>query len=281
MNAIALKGAEKRYKTFCLGPIDLTLPMGSILGLVGENGAGKSTTIKLLLDLVHPTGGSVEVLGQPVPACYPGLKEEIGVVLDTPPIPATLTAQGVGRIMAAAHSNWEPETYEKYLTRLGLPRDQKFSELSRGTQMKLALATALSHRARLLILDEATSGLDPVVRQEILDILYDFCDEDHAVLLSSHIISDLEKICDYIAFLHRGKLLLMDEKDRLLERFCLLRCDEETLEALAPEAIAARVPHRYGTEVLAERALLPAGLTGERPTLEDLMILMCKKEEAR
>lgn len=279
MNAIELKGITKSYKTFQLGPVDLTLPMGTILGLVGENGAGKSTTLKLILDLVRPTAGEITVLGQAVPAAYPKLKEDIGVVLDELAIPAFLTAREFGKLMAAAYASWEPETYENYLVRLNLPVNQKYKEFSRGMKMKLALAAALSHSARLLILDEATSGLDPMVRQEILDILYDFCDEDHAVLISSHIVSDLEKICDYIAFLHKGQLVLVDEKDRLLERFGLLKCDETVLAGLDPSAILAKRVHHYGAEALVEREKVPAGLAADKINLEELIILLAKGNE--
>lgn len=279
MNAIKCKGLTKAYKTFQLGPVDLTLPMGAILGLVGENGAGKSTTLKLILDLVRPTDGEITVLGQALPAAYPKLKEEIGVVLDELAFPSFLNAKEVGTLMAAAYSNWDTVVYENYLARLNLPSDQKYKEFSRGMKMKLALATALSHHAKLLILDEATSGLDPMVRQEILDILYDFCDEDHAILLSSHIVSDLEKICDYIAFLHKGRLVLMEEKDLLLERCGLLHCTQDQLEALEPEAVLAARTHHYGIEALVDRAKLPAGLSADRVTLEELIILLAKENE--
>lgn len=276
MNAIELCQLTKDYKTFHLGPLDLTLPMGSILGLVGENGAGKSTTLKAILDLVRPTSGSISVLGQPVPAAYPQLKEDIGVVLDELSLPPFINARELGTLMAAAYTSWDQQTYERYLTRLNLPATQKYKEFSRGMKMKLALATALSHNAKLLILDEATSGLDPMVRQELLDILYDFCDEDHAILLSSHIVSDLEKICDYIAFLHQGQLVLMDEKDRLLERFGLLKCDERTLSQLDSAAVLAKRVHHYGAEALVERDSIPAGLPVDTLTLEELIILLAK-----
>lgn len=278
MNAIELHGLQKSYPAFHLGPVDLTLPMGSILGLVGENGAGKSTTLKAVLDLVRPDTGSVTVLGQPVPDAYPALKAEIGVVLDELAIPGYLNPKEVGKLMAAAYPNWDETVYLSYLTRLSLPEDKRYQDFSRGMRMKLALAAALSHHARLLILDEATSGLDPMVRQEILDILYDFCDEDHAILLSSHIVSDLEKVCDYIAFLHKGQLLLMEEKDRLLERYGLLKCSEEELERVDPSAILARQAHRYGVDALVERAHVPAGLKVDMVNLEDLIILLAKEK---
>lgn len=279
MNAIECKGLTKAYKTFQLGPVDLTLPMGAILGLVGENGAGKSTILKLILDLIRPNSGEIMVLGHAVPTAYPKLKEDLGVVLDELAIPTYLTAKEVGKLMSAAYSNWDPDTYTQYLTRLDLPANQKYKEFSRGMKMKLSLATALSHHAKLLILDEATSGLDPMVRQEILDILYDVCDEDHAVLLSSHIVSDLEKICDYIAFLHKGKLVLMQEKDLLLERCGLLHCTPEQLNELAPDAVLAARSHHYGTEALVDRTRLPAGLSADRVTLEELIILLAKENQ--
>lgn len=278
MNAIELRGLTKSYQSFQLGPLDLTLPMGTILGLVGENGAGKSTTLKSILDLIRPDAGSVTVLGQTVPDAYPSLKEEIGVVLDELAIPGFLDAREVGKLMASAYSNWDEQVYQSYLAKLDLPSDKKYKDFSRGMKMKLALAAALSHHARLLILDEATSGLDPMVRQEILDILYDFCDEEHAILLSSHIVSDLEKICDYIAFLHKGRLVLVEEKDRLLERFGLLKCSEADLAALDPAAVLAKRVHHYGVEALVERDRVPAGLTVDAVNLEELIILLAKEK---
>ena len=278
MNAIELKGLTKTYKTFQLGPIDLTLPMGTIMGLVGENGAGKSTTLKAILDLVKPSAGEITLMGQSIPDAYPALKEEIGVVLDALPFPGYLNARELGNCMAAAFQNWDSEVYAGYLARLNLPEGQKIKEYSRGMTMKLALAAALSHHAKLLILDEATSGLDPMVRQEILDILYDFCDEDHAILISSHIVSDLEKICDYIAFLHEGKLLLVDEKDKLLEQYGLLKCSEEQLDELAEGTVLSSRVYNYGAEALVRRDLVPAGLTVDRITLEELIVALARRD---
>ncbi|MBQ9165781.1 MAG: ABC transporter ATP-binding protein [Oscillospiraceae bacterium] len=278
MNAIELNGLTKTYKTFQLGPIDLKLPMGTIMGLVGENGAGKSTTLKAILDLIKPTAGEITVLGQPVPDAYPALKEEIGVVLDALPFPGFLNAAELGHFMASAFRSWDSEVYASYLKKLHLPEKQKIKEYSRGMNMKLALATALSHHAKLLILDEATSGLDPMVRQEILDILYDFCDEEHAILISSHIVSDLEKICDYIAFLHEGKLLLVDEKDRLLEQYGLLKCSKEQLSELAEGTVLSSRIYNYGAEALVRRDLVPAGLPVDRITLEELIVALARRD---
>lgn len=278
MNAIELNGLTKTYKAFQLGPIDLTLPMGTIMGLVGENGAGKSTTLKAILDLAKPTAGEISVLGQSVPNAYPALKEEIGVVLDALPFPGYLNAAEVGDLMASAFKAWDSQVYDSYLAKLHLPQTQTIKEYSRGMTMKLALAAALSHHPKLLILDEATSGLDPMVRQEILDILYDFCDEDHAILISSHIVSDLEKICDYIAFLHEGKLLLVDEKDRLLEQYGLLKCSKEQLDELAEGTVLSSRVYNYGAEALVRRDLVPAGFTVDRITLEELIVALARRD---
>ena len=206
-NAIELHGLTKEYPGFRLGSLDLTLPSGSIMGLVGENGAGKSTTIKLIMNAVHRDSGVVSVLGvDNQSAAFHAIKEDIGIVLDEAYFSEVLNANDVGRIMANTYRQWEQETYEGYLQRFGLPRSKAFKDFSRGMKMKLAIAVALSHQAKLLILDEATSGLDPMVRDEILDIFNEYTrQEDRSILLSSHIVSDLEKICDYIAFLHKGE----------------------------------------------------------------------------
>ncbi|MCC8182071.1 MAG: ABC transporter ATP-binding protein [Clostridiales bacterium] len=277
MNAITISGLTKTYPGFQLGPLDLTLPAGSILGLVGENGAGKSTTLKLLMDLVRPDAGTVTVLGQSVPAAYPQLKEEIGWVLDEPAFPSYLNAREIGRLMSAAYAHWDEAGWESQVDRLGLPWDRNYGDFSRGMKMQLGLAAALSHNARLLVLDEATSGLDPAVRQEILDMLYDFCDEGRAVIFSSHIVSDLEKICDYVALLHRGRLVLLEEKDRLLERVGLVHCEPEQLDALDPSAVLARETRQFTAQALVERDKVPAGWTVEPVGLEELLVLLMKE----
>ena len=214
MNAIEIRNLTKHYVGFSLENLNLTLPSGCIMGLVGENGAGKSTTIRMLLGMARPDGGEITVFGQKMDA---GLRERIGVVLDEPGYPGCMTAAQIGKMLAGLYKGWEKDTFEGYLTSLRIPENKPFKDFSKGMKMKLCLAAALSHGAKLLILDEATSGLDPVVRDELLDIFNDFTrDEGNSVLISSHIVSDLEKICDYIAFLHRGKLMLCREKDELL-----------------------------------------------------------------
>ena len=280
MNAIDCRGLTKTYPGFTLDHLTFTLPSGCILGLVGENGAGKSTAISLLMNAIHRDEGEVAILGTDNRSPdFLETRQDVGVVLDEACFPEMLTAREMGSVFSRLYRNWDPACYEGWLDRFGLDRDKKFKDLSRGTRMKLALAAALSHDAKLLLLDEATSGLDPMVRDEILDVLNDFTrDESRSVVLSSHIVSDLEKVCDYIAFLHQGKLVLFEEKDRLLEEYALVKLPADQLEALDPAAVAGKRVGPYGAEVLAKRDLLPAGFVAERTTLEDIILFLAKKE---
>lgn len=280
MNAIEIKGLTKEYKDFTLGPMDLTLPMGCVLGLVGENGAGKSTTIRLIMNAVSRDGGEVTVMGlDNLSPEFRQMKESIGVVLDETCVPEFITARQLGKILAGAYRNWDEGAYNSWLNRFQLPLDKKYKEYSRGMTMKLGIAAALSHGAKLLLLDEATSGLDPMVREELLEVFAEFAaQDDHGVLISSHIVSDLEKICDYIAFIHRGKLMLCEEKDLLLERYGLLKCSPQELAAVDPAVIHGKRVGEYGAEALVDRDRAPRDLLVEKPTLEDIILYLAKEE---
>ena len=281
MNAIECRDLTKVYGGFTLDHISFTLPAGCILGLVGENGAGKSTTLALLMDAIRRDGGEVDVLGTDNRSPdFTQTKQDIGVVLDEACFPEVLTPREMGKVFSRLYERWDPACFDGYLSRFGLDPNKKFKDLSRGTRMKLALAAALSHDAKLLLLDEATSGLDPMVRDEILDVLNDFTrEEDRSVVLSSHIVSDLEKVCDYVAFLHKGKLVLFEEKDRLLEEYALVKLTGEQLEALDPAAVAGKKAGPYGAEALVRRALIPAGFVTERTALEDIILFLAKEGE--
>lgn len=283
MNAIEIKGLEKRYDGFQLGSFDLTLPSGCIMGLVGENGAGKSTTIKLIMNAIGRDAGEISVLGvDNRSAGFRDIKEDIGVVLDEAYFPEVMSARNVGKVMALTYKNWDAAAFEGYLKKFSLAPDKIFKDYSRGMRMKLAIAAALSHGAKLLILDEATSGLDPMARDELLDIFNDFTrDENCSILLSSHIVSDLEKICDYIAFLHRGKLVLCEEKDRLLEEYALIRLPEERLRELPEESVISRRASNYGTEALVLRGSIPAAIQTEHTSLEDIILFLAKGDERK
>ena len=273
-NAIEIRGLSKRYKGFSLDNLNLDLPYGCVLGLVGENGAGKSTTIRLIMDALERDGGTVSVLGADNKSReFLDLKEDVGVVLDETFVPEILTAKQLGRIMAGTFRRWDQGAYEGWMKRLELPWDKKFKEYSRGMTMKLGIAAALSHYPRLLLLDEATGGLDPMIREELLEVFADFAAEDgHAVLLSSHIVSDLERICDYIAFLHKGKL------DVLLDRYGILKCSREQLKNIPEEAVHGKRVGTYGVEALVEREFMPRDVVIDRPTLEDIILYMVKAE---
>ena len=281
MNAIEIKGLTKRYKDFALEGLDLTLPMGCVLGLVGANGAGKSTTIRLIMDAMERDGGTVEVLGVDNQSQeFQKVKEEVGVVLDETCVPEFITARQLGKIMADTYRNWEQDAYERWLDKFQLPGNKKFKEYSRGMTMKLGIAAALSHRARLLLLDEATSGLDPMVREELLEVFADFAAQDgHAVLISSHIVSDLEKICDYVAFLEKGRLVLCEEKDVLLDRYGILKCGREDLNRVDPAALHGVRLGQYGAEALVDRDRAPRDMVVDRATLEDIILHLAKEEE--
>lgn len=283
MNAIEIKGLEKRYDGFQLGSFDLTLPSGCIMGLVGENGAGKSTTIKLIMNAIGRDAGEISVLGvDNRSAGFRDIKEDIGVVLDEAYFPEVMSARNVGKVMALTYKNWDAAAFEGYLKKFSLAPDKIFKDYSRGMRMKLAIAAALSHGAKLLILDEATSGLDPMARDELLDIFNDFTrDENCSILLSSHIVSDLEKICDYIAFLHKGRLVLCEEKDRLLEEYALVRLPEERLRELSEESIISRRASGYGTEALVLRSGIPAAIPTEHTSLEDIILFLAKGDERK
>lgn len=283
MNAIEIKGLEKRYEGFQLGSFDLTLPSGCIMGLVGENGAGKSTTIKLIMNAIGREAGEISVLGvDNRSAGFRDVKEDIGVVLDEAYFPEVMSARNVGKVMALTYKNWDAAAFEGYLKKFSLAPDKIFKDYSRGMRMKLAIAAALSHGAKLLILDEATSGLDPMARDELLDIFNDFTrDENCSILLSSHIVSDLEKICDYIAFLHKGRLVLCEEKDRLLEEYVLIRLPEERLKELPEESIISRRASGYATEALVLRGGIPAAIPTEHTSLEDIILFMAKGDERK
>ena len=273
MNAIEIKHLTKHYQGFSLENLNLILPSGCIMGLVGENGAGKSTTIRMILGLTHPDSGEITVFGQKLTQ---DLKQHIGVVLDEPGYPACMTAKQIGKMLAGLYKSWERDTFDGYLRRLILPENKPFKDFSKGMKMKLCLAAALSHGAKLLILDEATSGLDPVVRDDILDILNEFTrDEGHSILISSHIVSDLEKICDYIAFLHRGKLMLCREKDELLNEFVFVQGSREEIDGLRP---IGRRDGRFGTEAIVRRTDVPEGMKTGPITIEDLFVFMAKEE---
>ena len=278
MNALELHGLEKHYPDFTLGPIDLELPGGTVCGLIGENGAGKSTTIKLILDMIDREAGTVKLFGQE--EITPLAKADIGVVMGGEGIPNCLTAPQVGQVMAGIYPNWDTDAYTELCRRFDLPENKRYGDYSTGMKMKQCLAVAFSHHPKLLLLDEATNGLDPVVRDELIDLLLDFVrDENHAILISSHIVSDLEKLCDTIAFLHKGRLLLCEDKDTLREEYALWHGTVAQLEELAPDVVVSQRVTPYGAEALVKRDGVPTGSALTPVSIEELFVLMVKGEK--
>ena len=283
-NCIEIKGLSKSYGDFALKNIDLTLPGGSILGLIGENGAGKTTTIKCILNLIRRDAGEISLLGYNNVREERLAKQDIGLVLDECFFHDTLRPLDVGRVLAPAYKNWDSDLFRSYLDKFGLPEKKLIKEFSRGMKMKLSLSAALAHRPKLLILDEATAGLDPVVRDEILDEFLGFiADEDHAILMSSHITSDLEKVADYIAYIHCGQVVLSDAKDTILDSYGRVGCTAGQLAAIAPGDLLRVRRGSFGCEALvADRAAFRRKypeLLAERTTLEDIMLFVGKGEQ--
>lgn len=280
-NALKVEKLNKVYPGFALKDIDFELPQGSIMGLVGENGAGKSTTIKILLGLVRKDSGTIEILGQN--SITKLVKEELGVVFDEINFYETLTVQKIGKICQGSYRNWDSGEYEKYLHKFALPKDKEIKNFSKGMQVKLCLAVAMSHHAKLLLLDEPTSGLDPIVRDEILDIFLEFVqDEEHSILLSSHITTDLEKIADYITFIHEGEIVFSKSKDSLIYQYGLLKCKEALFEQIEKDDILAYRKMDYCYEILVEDKQKAAGKYPEAVidsvSIEDIMLLYVKGE---
>lgn len=281
-NALEIKDLCKQYEGFALENVSFTLPRGAVMGFIGENGAGKTTTIKSILNLIHRDAGEICVLGLDNIGDERAVKERIGVVLEDGCFLNTLNARQVDTLMGKAYQNWKPEQFFSFMQRFGIDERKKIKDYSKGMRMKLSIAAALSHGAELLIMDEPTSGLDPVVRDEVLDLFYDFMqDEGHAILLSSHITSDLDKIADYITFIHGGRIVLSEPRDELLDTYGVLHCTADQLAALDPTAVRAKRVGAFGCEALVRRGGVPENWTVEPVNIEQIMLFLTRGENDR
>lgn len=277
-NCIEIKGINKKYAQFELKDVSFSVPCGTVMGFIGENGAGKSTTIKAILGLMKPDSGEITVLGEDSQNLSKELKEKIGVVFDGLTFPNTLNAIQLDKVMTGIYRNWSSETFFKYLTRFELPTKKKFRTFSRGMEMRLSIAAALSHDPQLLVLDEPTSGLDPVMRSEILDIFLEFMqDESHSILLSSHITSDLDRIADYITFIHKGKVIFVEERNEMRDKYRIIKCGEEQLALIDKEDIIGMRKNRFNCEVLTTAAEKYPDLAVDIPTIDDIMVFYVKE----
>ena len=284
-NILELQQVSKSFQKsgFLLDQITFSLPYGSILGFVGENGAGKTTTIGCILNTIRKDHGKITLFGGEMADADTDIREKIGVVYDGDNFPSYWTAKQLSQIMAGLYKNWDNALFEKYTDEFALPSGQKIGHYSRGMTMKLAIAAALSHHPQLLILDEATSGLDPIMRDEMLDVFLDFVQEEtHSILLSSHITSDLEKIADYIAFIHKGRLLMTVSKNELAYQYAVMRCQESQFRSLDPGDVLAYRKRDLQTDVLVRNAKEAAGkykdIVIDHVSLDEIMLLLIKGE---
>ena len=295
-NAISVQNLTKQYDGFELDNISFQIPTGSIVGFVGENGAGKSTTIMSILGLIPIDGGEIEVLDHKINQVEgDGLwKEQIGVVFDECNFPTVLKVKEIRSVMNSIYHTWNDEKFMNYIAQFDIPLNKKIKDLSKGMKMKLSIAVALSHDSRLLILDEATSGLDPVVRSEILDIFREYIeDEQHTVFISSHITSDIEKIADYVMLIHKGKLLFKENKDELLYNYGIIKCSKEQAVMIPKDIIVGKEENAFGISVLVKdinrmKEIVAFGEAGrisensfaiERANIEDILLYIVKSEE--
>ena len=284
-STLILKNVNKKYEksNFAIKDISFSVPEGSIVGFIGENGAGKSTTMNCILNVIRRDSGTIEIFGREMTDEDIDIRENIGVVYDSNNFPEYLTAKQLADILGRIYSKWDDFCFEQFLRRFGLPESQKIKTYSRGMSMKLAIAVALSHDSKLLILDEATSVLDPIMRDEILDVLLEFVkQENHSILLSSHITSDLEKIADYIVFIHKGEIILNKTKDELIYEYGVIRCSENDFHNILSEDILSSMKKDYQIDVLIKnRKLIEKkykNLIVDSVSLDEIMLLLVKGE---
>ena len=281
-NIIEIKNLVKKYDNrFTLGSIDLEIPNGVIVGLIGENGAGKTTLIKSVLNILKIDEGNIKIFNKDFNKEENNIKEDIGVVLDNMFFPEILTPKDINIVMKDIYKKWDEELFKKYLNDFGLNINKQIKTMSKGMRKKLEIATSLSHHPKILILDELTSGLDPVVRNEVLDIFLDFIqDEEHTILLSTHITSDLEHIADKIIFINKGKILLDKNRDDLLDNYGILKCDIDSFDTISKEDIIVYKKNKYNYEILVDNISKIKkkykNFIVDKITLEELMVLMIK-----
>lgn len=277
---LSIKNYSKHYKNFDIENLSFDIPDGTVVGLIGENGAGKSTIIKSILGVVHPDGGHILFNGREILKVGKKERQQISFVLDDTGLPMELNLAMLDNVLSCIYDKWDSSKFRELVRQFALPEKKLFKDFSKGMKMKAAIAVALSYDSTILILDEPTSGLDPVVRDEILEMIYNYNkDGNRAVLLSSHITSDLEKICDYIVYIHDGKIIFNEEKDVLLNKYAVYSIDEKKLGELDGDAFVRIIRREYGMEVLAEKDKMPHDFEYKPVTLDDIMLFYSKGEQ--
>ncbi len=280
-NAIEINNLVKKYDGFTLGEISFAVPTGSIMGFVGQNGSGKSTTIKSILNIIKNDSGEIKIFGLDHIKYEKEIKEKIAVVFDTLPFHESLNGKQINNIMKNMYKEWSEETFYGYLERFHLPVKKKLGEFSKGMKMKFQIATALSHNASLLIMDEATAGLDPVVRSEMLDVFMEFMqDETHSILMSSHITSDLERVADKLTFIHNGKIILSGYKDEILENHGIIQCSLDDIKEIDDEDIISIRTNKYAASIMVKNRrqceVKYSGALIDNASLDDILLYYVK-----
>ena len=276
---LSIRGLSKRYMNFSVEDVTFKVPDGTVVGLIGENGAGKSTIIKSVLGAVHPDGGEILVDGMPLDKLDKSGRQKISFVLDDMGLPMELTLSMLDKVLANIFEKWDSAKFKALVQKFGLPKKKMLKEFSKGMKMKATIAVALSYESNLLILDEPTSGLDPVVRDDILEMIYDYNRQNgRAALISSHITTDLEKICDYIVYIHGGKVIFNEEKDELLSRYAIYSTDEKQLAELDKTAVVKVLHRDYGVDILASKEKMPQDFEYRPVSLDDIMLFYSKGE---
>lgn len=283
--AVSVKNLVVEYDQFRLENVNIEVPAGTIVGFVGENGAGKTTTIKAILNLIHYQKGEIKVFGKEMSEGEQEIKKRIGVDLDDSFFYDNFKVKEICQVLRQMFPDWDQNFMDVHLKKAGIDPQKKFKECSMGMKAKLKILTAVAHQPELLILDEPTSGLDPVSRDDILELFLEFVqDEQHTILFSSHITTDIEKIADYIIFIHEGQIELNIEKDQLLDTYGLLKCSKQDAADLAD------FPYEYHQSIpYAEKFVIKdrqgfqkefPDLTVERITIDELLLMMSKGERA-
>lgn len=276
---LSIRGLSKRYMNFSVEDVTFNVPDGTVVGLIGENGAGKSTIIKSVLGAVHPDGGEILVDGMPLDKLDRRGRQKISFVFDDMGLPIELTLSMLDKVLSNIFEKWDSAKFKSLVQKFGLPEKKMLREFSKGMKMKATIAVALSYESNLLILDEPTSGLDPVVRDDILEMIYDYNRQNgRAALISSHITTDLEKICDYIVYIHGGKVIFNEEKDELLSRYAIYSTDEKQLAELDKTAVVKVLRRDYGVDILASKEKMPRDFEYRPVSLDDIMLFYSKGE---
>ena len=277
---LSIRDLKKHYENFDIENVSFDIPKSAVVGLIGENGAGKSTVIKCILGAVHPDGGQILFDGKEIRETCRKDRQKIAFVFDDTGLPLELDLGMLDKVLCRIYDKWDTAKFRSLIREFSLPRDKMLKDFSKGMKMKAAIAVAFSYDSDVLILDEPTSGLDPVVRDEIIEMIYNYNQTgDRSVLLSSHITADLEKICDYIVYIHEGRIIFNEEKDKLLNRYAIYSIEDKHLRELNKSAFIKVLKREYRTEILAQKDKMPKDFEYKPVTLDEMMLFYSKGED--